>query len=291
MGMKIARIPRGSPRYPGLLVEAPSPPARLFTLGLPLEPAPFIAVVGTRKCTSYGISMAKKIAADLTRSGLVVVSGLATGIDAAAHQGALEAGGSTVAVLGSGIDICYPRRNRHLYDAIKSAGTLVTEYEAGEPPLPHRFPQRNRIIAGMSIATVIVEAGSGGGAMITSRLAMEMGREVFAIPGPAHSRASDGPHLLIRDGARLVASAAQILDDLGILPKGSVSQESPGIQLTIDEALVARSLESSPMLLDLISERVGMPASSVAATLASLELKGVAMRGPGGRFALSPNGC
>lgn len=283
--LSIRTIRRQTAEYPRLLDEIDDPPARIFTSGKRLEPAPFVAVVGTRKPTSYGVEMAKLIAADLTAAGCVVVSGMASGIDAAAHIGALSVG-TTVAVLGSGIDICYPWRNRKLYDEISGRGTFVSEFPQGTPPLPHHFPQRNRIIAGMSLGVVIVEGRLGGGAMITARLAAELNREVFAVPGCAHSPESEGPHTLLREGARLCTGAADVLEELGLLPM--IPSEGPPPEMSPDETRVAKVLEGVPVVLDSLAQAAGLPATSTAAVLSKLELKGVALRFPGGRFALSP---
>ncbi|MGH2732680.1 MAG: DNA-processing protein DprA, partial [Actinomycetota bacterium] len=174
----------GGGEYPKLLEEIPAPPTQLYVTGRALEPAPYLAVVGTRRPSRYGLEVAFWLARELAASGVVVVSGMATGIDAAAHRGALCAGtpsGSpTVAVLGNGIDVCYPRQNASLHREITERGTLISEYSPGTPPLPHHFPVRNRIIAGMCLGVVIIEARLKGGAMITARLAAEAGREVLA---------------------------------------------------------------------------------------------------------------
>jgi DNA processing protein len=203
----------------------------------------------------------------------------------------LAAGGETVAVLGCGIDVCYPWANRDLYDAIAQRGTLLSEYELGTRALRHNFPTRNRIIAGMSLGVVIVEGRIGGGAMITARLAMEFGREVFAVAGPVHAHQSQGPHSLVRDGARLVTSASDIIEDLGLespLAQGSRNQTPLG--LTPDERAILAALEASPTLLDIVAKGARMPPSAASATLARLELKGLVARHPGARFALSASG-
>lgn len=276
-------VRRGQPEYPRFLAEIPGPPARLFVAGRPLEPAPHVAVVGTRRASRYGLEVAFRLGEALAASGVVVVSGLAAGIDAAAHRGALEAGGVTVAVLGCGIDVCYPKGNASLYRAIADRGTLVSQHPPGTQPLAHHFPARNRIIAGLSLGAVVVEGRARGGAMITARLALELGREVFAVAGPVHAPGSEGPHALIRDGARLVASAADILDDLELCRWPPPAGEAPA--LSPDELQVLGVLEAEPVLLDLIAKASGMPASTSAAILARLELKGLACRSPGGRFA------
>lgn len=280
--MNVRTIGRRDDEYPALLGEVPEPPARLWLAGKTLEPAPALAVVGTRRATRYGLDAAFWLAGELARSGVTIVSGLAKGIDGAAHRGALAAGGRTVAVLGCGLDICYPARHRELFDQIAGCGTLVSEYQPGTRPLPHHFPVRNRILAGMSVGVVLVEAPVAGGAMITARLALEFGREVFAVPGAVHSPVSLGPHLLIRDGARLAASPDQILEDLGMLRGPSADLQEP--ELNPDEARVMAVLEAEPLLLDMIARRAGMPVSSTAAVLVKLEMLALAGRRPGGRY-------
>lgn len=281
-------ITRSAQLYPALLKEIPDPPAKLWLAGRDLEGAPALAVVGTRRATRYGLEAAFWLAGELARSGVTVVSGLALGVDAAAHRGALEAGGRTVAVMGCGLDICYPARHRELFARIQGAGTLVSEYPAGTPPLPHHFPVRNRIIAGMALGVVVVEAPAAGGAMITARLATEFGREVFAVPGAVHSPVSVGPHLLIRDGARLVASAEQIIEDLGMLQSCAVEDEPRSLHP--DEGRVLGVLEAEPILLDLVARRSGLPVSTTAAVLAKLELQGLVSRRGGCRYARSVGG-
>lgn len=273
----------GDPEYPRLLAETPGRPSSLFVAGRLLEPAPHVAVVGTRRASRYGIEVAEWMARSLAAAGVIVVSGLAVGIDAAAHRGALRGGGETVAVLGCGLDVCYPRRNADLYREIAAGGTLVSEHPEGTPPLARHFPARNRIIAGMSLGVVVVEGRLRGGAMITARLALDFGREVFAVAGPVHSPGSEGPHALIRDGARLVTSAADVLEDLGLGSAPAV----PCLEAEVspDERRVLMALEAEPVLLDRIAVRAGMPPSAAASVLARLEFKGLAVRVPGGRFA------
>jgi DNA processing protein len=278
-------IPRTASEFPRLLREIPDPPTHLEVAGKSLEPGPAIAIVGTRRASPYGLEVTEWLAAELASTGVTVVSGMAHGIDAAAHRGALEVGGTTIAVLGSGLDVCYPAANRSLYRQILEAGTLVSEHPAGTPPLPYHFPIRNRIIAGMSLAAVIVEARSGGGAMITARLAAEYGREVLAVPGMVHSRVSEGPHSLIRDGARLVTSPEDILEDLGLAAPCPDGSQLP--ELRPDEQAVWERLDVEPMVLDLIARKAKMPPSTVAAILVGLEMKGHASRLPGARFARS----
>lgn len=282
--MRHRRIDRGNSEYPQLLAEIPGAPKTLYLSGKRLEPAPAIAVVGTRRASRYGMDAARWICGQMASSGITIVSGMAKGIDAAAHWGAIEAGGSTVAVLGCGLDICYPGGNRSLYERLCEAGTLVSEYEAGTPALRHHFPLRNRIIAGMTLGTVIVEAKPQGGALITARLSAEFAREVFALPGQINSPVSRGSHDLIRDGARLITCADDVLEDLGLV-RATAGAASDSV-LDPDECRVMGFVEAAPIILDQIARRCGMPASTAMSVLARLELKGLVSRHPGGRFAL-----
>ncbi len=290
MSPELRKVERGAAGYPPLLAEAPGAPAALWVSGRPLEPAPYVGVVGTRRASRYGLEVATWMGRDLATAGVVVVSGMAAGIDAAAHRGAL-ATGSTVAVLGSGVDVCYPRSNAALYAEIAEQGSLVSEYPPGTTPAPWRFPARNRIIAGMGLGVVIVEARRDGGAMITARLALEYGREVFAVAGPVHASGSEGPHALVRDGARLVTSAKDVLEDLGLAsPQSAASWTQDPIPVLVaslspDERRVLGVLQAEPQLLDRIARLAGMPASAATAVLSRLELAGLASRHPGARFA------
>jgi DNA processing protein len=288
-------VKRGAAGYPPLLAEVPGAPAALWVSGRTLEPAAYVGVVGTRRASRYGLEVARWMGRELAAAGVVVVSGMAAGIDAAAHRGALTTG-STVAVLGSGVDVCYPRSNAALYGQIAEQGSVVSEYPPGTTPAPWRFPARNRIIAGMSLGVVIVEARQDGGAMITARLALEYGREVFAVAGPVHASGSEGPHALVRDGARLVTSARDVLEDLGLsFPRSAASWtqdalSAPTPPLSPDERRVLEILQAEPMLLDRIARLAGMPASAATAVLSRLELAGLASRHPGARFARTVGG-
>ncbi len=209
-------IEPGTVEYPAGLEDLETPPS-LHLLGV-LDAAPGVAVVGTRRCTRYGIDLAEGFGAALAGAGWTTVSGLARGVDAAAHRGCLAAGGHAVAVLGSGIDVCYPRENQPIYDRIlESGGAILSEYPAGTPPDRWRFPARNRIIAAISAAVVVVEAARTGGALITARLAAEIGRPVFAVPGDVDRVASVGCNLLIRDGAQPVLGAADLIEELSLI--------------------------------------------------------------------------
>lgn len=205
------------PRYPVRLAEIYDPPLALFVRGEWLRPEePCVAMVGTRRPTPYGIRMAEKFGRELAARGIVVVSGLANGVDAAAHRGAIEAGGRTVAVLGNGVDICYPPENQALMEEIVHHGCVISQFEMGVKPSRGHFPYRNRIISGLSAGTLVVEAPPSSGALITARQAAEQGREVFAVPGQVGVLNSQGPHALIRDGAKLVETVEDILVELDL---------------------------------------------------------------------------
>lgn len=288
MDRAVARTVRISDaEYPPLLREIPDPPSRLFIKGGPLDASGFIAVVGTRRPTTYGLDVARSISAGLAKAGIVVVSGLAYGIDAAAHQGAMSGGGETIAVLGSGIDRCYPRRHLGLFSQIIERGSLISEYPSDTEPFQWNFPRRNRIIAGMSLGVIVVEGRTGGGAMITARLGGEYGREVFALPGPVHSAASEGPHSLMRDGATIVTCAEDVLTDLGMSPL-ETGQER--LDLGPDEQSVLKVVGAHPLVLDAVAALAQIPASSTAAILSRLEMKGIVKRYPGASYALSAEG-
>lgn len=246
-------IRSGSNGYPvglGDLEDAPD----LHMAGV-LTADPGVAVVGTRRCTRYGIDIAERFGRAISVAGWSVVSGLARGIDAAAHRGCLAAAGHAVAVLGSGVDVCYPKENRSIYEGIlKSGGAIVSEYPSGTPPDRWRFPARNRIIAAMSTAVVVVEAARTGGALITARLAAEVGRPVFVVPGDVDRPASEGCNLLIRDGAYPVLGAVDLIEELGLIigpPKQSISPtvvDVPPSGLTVDELTSHWSLSVSDTL-------------------------------------------
>lgn len=208
-------IAYGSEKYPALLGEIADPPIVLYALGS-LEPLrlPGVAIVGSRRPTLYGLQAARNIASDLAERGICIVSGLARGIDAAAHNGCLQTGGSTLAVLGCGIDIVYPPEHRQLKEKIAASGTILSEFPPGTPPAPHNFPVRNRIISGLSLGSVIVEAREKSGSLITARLALEQNREVFAVPGNIFSPSSFGPNFLIKQGAKLVQSWKDVVEEM-----------------------------------------------------------------------------
>lgn len=271
----------GSPEYPSQLRQIHDPPAALYVVGTALaDVTAAVAVVGARRCTALGVEAAREIGRGLGLAGLTVVSGAARGIDAAAHEGALSVNGPTVAVLGSGLDVVYPFHTRTLVARIASEGALVSEYAPGVPPSQHHFPARNRIVAGLCRATVVVEGAERSGSLITAEHAMEFGRDVFAVPGSMNSALSHTPLQLIRDGATLIRGVDDLLDDLGIeLDRTTIER-----QVELDDAehrVLAEVIE--PTLPDRLASALGMSLPEVVGTLIRLELRGF-VRNVGGRF-------
>jgi DNA processing protein len=271
----------GDAAYPQQLLEIPDPPALLYVLGdagLPARRG--LAIVGSRNATPQGVANAERFARAFSETGLTIASGLALGIDAAAHRGALEGAGSTVAVLGCGVDVVYPQRNASLYEAVAARGALVSEFPLGSPPVAANFPRRNRLISGLARGVLVVEAALASGSLITARLAAEQGREVFAIPGSIHSPLSKGCHALIREGAKLVESAQDVLDELR-LPAPPYTPAPP--QAEKGHALLAH-LGHDPCNVDTLCQRSGLTPDTVSAMLLELELAGMVAALPGGRY-------
>lgn len=265
-----------SARYPNPLKHITSPPPILFTKGI-FEPDYFnkaVAIVGSRKATPYGKIMARKLAEDLAQANVTIISGLARGIDSAAHEGALAKQGYTIGVLGCGIDLIYPPENRPLYSQIVRSGCLLTEFSPGQPPLGFHFPQRNRIISGLSAAVVIVEADLNSGALITADFALSQGKEVLAVPGPCLNKTSEGCHKLIKEGAVLVETANDILEELGWQP---LVNEVP-LELSPIERKILNLLDWNVKRLDEIAILTGLEISKVAGCLVTLEIKGLVRR-------------
>jgi DNA processing protein len=267
-------LPRSSPCYPTALAAIFDAPAGLFVRGLaPLEllERPCVAIVGARACSAYGAQVARMLGRELAAAGLLVVSGLARGVDGEAHGGALEAGGDTVAVLGCGVDRNYPASNAQLARRIEERGLILSEYAPGVEPAPWRFPARNRIVAGLAAATIVVEARERSGALITADLALEEGREVFAVPGEITSRLSDGTNRLLRLGASALTCVEDVLEAFGLEPlaKEGVSPEA------------RRVLEFLPATADELARALGSEAGALAALLAELELSGVIVEAEG----------
>lgn len=272
----------GDPRYPGTLLETADPPLLLYAIGrVDLLNAACLAVVGSRNPTAQGEENARAFARTLGRAGFTVVSGLALGIDAAAHEGALETAASTIAVVGTGLDRVYPKKHLALARRIANTGLVLSEYALGTPSMAANFPRRNRLIAGLSRGTLVVEAALESGSLITARLAVEAGREVFAIPGSIHSPQSRGCHALIKQGAKLVESAADVLDEL----RASAPSAEPRPEASPahgDPLLDA--LGHDPASLDALAARLGWPPAELSARLLELELAGEVARLPGQLF-------
>jgi DNA processing protein len=273
----------GDTAYPALLLETADPPLLLYAQGrLELLDAPALAVVGSRNPSAQGIDNARAFAEHLSRTGVTIVSGMALGIDAAAHEGGLAGAGSTMAVVGTGLDRIYPARNRGLAHCIAKQGLLLSEFELGMPPLAENFPQRNRLIAGLSRGTLVVEAALPSGSLITARQALEAGRDVFAIPGSIHSPQSRGCHALIKQGAKLVDSADDILGELNWAPAAAAAPATDAMH-GVDDALLA-ALGHDPVTLDALLARTGESAAVLNARLLELELDGRIARLPGGLY-------
>ncbi len=279
------------PRYPPLLRQIASPPPLLFAHG---DPAclrtPQIAIVGTRNPTPAGKETARQFAAHLAGFGIAITSGLALGVDMQAHRGALAAQGRTIAVMGTGPDRIYPAAHRELAHAIAAAGALVTELPPGTPAVAENFPRRNRIISGLALGTLVIEASLRSGSLITARLAGEQGREVFAIPGSIHNTMAKGCHHLIRQGAKLVETAADIIEELGPLAAAAAdlpAQEEPppAPELDHDYRQLLDQLGQQTVSVDWLVERCGLTADVVSSMLLILELQGLVAAAPGGLYS------
>ncbi len=271
------------PRYPAALAAIVDPPPVLWTRGdLASWTSTLVAIVGSRAASPYALSVAAALAADLASRGIVVVSGMARGVDSAAHRAALEAGGATVAVLGSGVDVVYPPEHAALAEDIARSGLLVSELAPGTPPLAHFFPMRNRIISGLSRAVVVIEAGEKSGSLITARCALEQGRDVLAVPGNVLSGRNRGAHALLKDGAKIVESADDILEELGMCT--SAGTGASGARVERRDPVLDCLAPGEPSDLDDIAERSGLLPSRLLPRLMELELAGVVARVGGGRF-------
>lgn len=288
----------GDPRFPALLLHTADPPLLLYTLGrVELLSAPSVAIVGSREATPQGLDNARDFARLLSERGLTIVSGMARGIDGAAHDGALAGRGSTIAFVGTGLDRAYPSSHAKLMRRIAQHGLVASEYALGTPALPEHFPRRNRLIAGLARGTLVVEAALKSGSLITARLAVECGRDVFAIPGSIHSPQARGCHQLIQEGAKLVENAEDVLRELhpGDAPaRARLSTPQPSLfEVAMDDdaappaapapdAALRAALGHDPVSFDALSARTGLPADQLAARLLELELAGVVQRLPGG---------
>ncbi len=290
--------------YPPLLRTIDAPPEVLYVAGDPaLLKLPQLAIVGSRSATPGGLATAREFAAYLAGCGLTITSGMALGVDAAAHAGALAGGGATIAVLGCGPDVVYPRRNAALAAEIRARGAIVSEFPPGTAARKAYFPQRNRIIAGLALGTLVVEAGIRSGSLITARLAGEAGREVFAIPGSIHNPLSKGCHQLIRQGAKLVERAADIIEEIGNLARAMAPESQPDLYRSAsdryrgatnvsatapetdpDHAALLRIMGFDPVSINALSQASGLTAEELSSMLLILELQGRVASLPGGRF-------
>ena len=289
----ITPIPLSDAAYPPALFAIVDPPPVLWLRGqVTALDAPAVAIVGSRAATPYGLAVGERLAADLAARGVAVVSGLARGVDSAAHRGALAAAGCTVAVLGSGADVIYPREHGSLAREIQQRGAILSELVPGTPPQKHLFPQRNRVISGLSRAVVVIEAGEKSGSLITARCALEQGREVLAVPGNVLTGRNRGAHGLLRDGAKIVESADDILEELGTGVGSRPPQEEPGTRLpTTFDPILACFTAGEPSDLDAIAERTGLSTARLLPRLFELELQGRVRRAGGGRFVRLDRSC
>jgi DNA processing protein len=282
----IEPVPWDSASYPVALTTIVDPPPVLWVRGsIDVLNRDAVAIVGARAASPYGLSVAERLASDVAAAGLVIVSGMARGVDSAAHRGALAAGGLTVAVLGSGVDVIYPPEHAPLARDIARTGAVISELVPGTPPLSHFFPMRNRIISGLCRAVVVIEAGEKSGSLITARMALEQGRDVLAVPGNVLSGRNRGAHGLLRDGAKIVESADDILEELG-LPS---SVRRPGQAAT--DPVLASLTPGEATDLDAISHRTGLTPTRLLPRLLELELAGAVARVGGGKFMRLDSSC
>jgi DNA processing protein len=285
------------PEYPQSLLQIYDPPVLLYVRGdLQVLNLPSIGIVGTRRPTLYGIQMAERLGRELAARGVVVVSGMARGIDAIAHQGTMAVNGRAIGVLGTGVDVCYPKENKKLYEKVLERGAILSEFPLGTHPAPENFPIRNRIVAGMPLGVVVVEGAQYSGSLITARLAMEFGREVFGVPGNVTQSVSFAPNQLIKQGAKLVTNGEDVIEELPTPVRAAlVRAEQPetaqrnliaASALNSFEKRIFDSLDSDESRhIDYIVERSGLNSSEVLATLFDLEMKGVIRQLPGKQFS------
>lgn len=262
--------------YPEKLLQLPDYPSGLFYLGrLPGKNETCVAVIGARMCTYNGRNTARELAARLAQSGAAVVSGMAYGIDARAQEACLEAGGTSYAVLGSGVDVCYPQENRRLYESLIEKGGILSEHCPGTPPMPFHFPMRNRIISGISRMVVVVEARKKSGTLITADLALEQGRDVYAFPGRPSDPLSAGCNRLIQQGAGMITDIGEFLEENGLLVQKGEKEKNCNLGLATSENMVYSCLDSEPKSLQALSDETGLTARQAMSALSSLQLKGL----------------
>lgn len=279
-----------SPEYPAMLRQIEDAPVILYARGTVQDEDRFaIALVGSRKATPYGRLVAEKLSSELGASGFTIVSGMARGIDTMAHSGALSSGGRTIAVLGSGIDRAYPPENRGLMEKIAESGYVASEFPWGTEPNKENFPRRNRLISGLSMGVVVVEAAAGSGALITAASALEQNREVFAVPGNITSPNSAGANDLIRRGAKLIQGPGDIIEELAPMLRGFVrAKERLKVEITDEEKRLCDILTGEPMHIDALSRELSLSPAKALVTLLNLEIKGVVRQTDGKRFYLVP---
>jgi len=281
----MAYLSRDNPRFPSLLKEIPDPPIGIFFIGdLPAVIPNKVAIIGSRKCSEYGLMSAQVIAKPLAAAGLVIVSGMARGVDSIAHRGALEGGGKTIAVLGCGADICYPAENKNLREEIIKNGCILSEYPPGTRPMPAFFPARNRIISGMSQGVLVTEASKKSGTLITVDQAIEQGREVLAVPGNISSRLSTGTNSLIRDGAFPVMEYTDVLYALKIEQQEQPETKKQRQNLAPEEKQVYDNLTFDAISFDMLHNVTGIDPGQLHLICMGLELKGLARKLPGARY-------
>ena len=278
-----------SPEYPSRLKMIYAPPTFLYVKGdLKESDDRAVAMVGSRQATHYGRTMAENVARELAQSGITVVSGFARGVDTISHKAALSAGGRTIAVLGCGLDVIYPSQNTSLYKAIPENGAIVSEFPCGTQPEGPNFPRRNRIISGLSLGVVIVEAGKRSGALLTAKHALDQNREVFAIPGNITSITSSGTNTLLKQGAHLVTSATDVLSELKfMIPDGESSPPIPTVALDAEQARLFNMMDAEPIHVDALARHSGIKVSRLLGILLDMELKGAVTQVPGKKFVKS----
>lgn len=274
--------------YPKVLLEIPDPPPYLYVKGELGGTEPAVAIVGSRRASTYGLLTTRRLAEELASRGVTVVSGMARGVDTAAHRGALAGGGRSIGVLGCGIDVVYPPENRALFAEMATHGALVSEFPMGTLPLAENFPRRNRIISGISRGVLVVEAAENSGSLITAQYALEQGREVLAVPGNINCSSSRGTNRLIKAGAKLVEGVEDILEELPLRREREAPVAAPpGFSLSPQEAAVYSLLAASPLHIDEIIVKSALTVGDVSAILLRLELKGAVMQLPGKHFAVA----